>query len=698
MPNGFNFNPDVYCEADLLGFDHYIKTLSGMIRDPNFKTPFCIGIYGKWGEGKTSFMRLLEKAVSEGSSEPYVISVWFNPWRYRKEERLIIPFLKTIEQTLEDYLQEKENIGDQAKEKIGNTMKRIGRVAAAFAYGTSFKFGLSSLISMEVDAAKAAAREEELNAKQQEAAKPLADKLSSIYYDVVNHLKGFTDENTFRIVAFIDDLDRCLPETVIELLEAIKLFLDLPGYLFVIGVDKAVVEKGIAYHYRHLKFAEEENDGRSTIKADDYLDKMIQFPLDLPKVEATCKRCYIESLLSENKEYQKYAFLIETGIGDNPRTLKRFANLLAFISRHADTVKDTIVQDGQVNQQQKNLVNEHFIPVLYIKWALIVFKFHDAHKMIQGNWHRLIDMQDIASGELGEGREKLVESIPMSESLKGILKEGKQFPDDNWFLGTLVHLARATTIVQPDAKAEIRGTGPAVRPESSSYRPGDMAIVNKGAFLYGEEKREQPVDYDYYMDVFPVTNGQYQEFLNAPENKDYLPPYVEEEFAKPYNWDRKKRTFPKGKGDHPVVLVSYEDAVAFCKWRTKKENLSEDEAYRLPTEIEWEKAARGNGGWKYPWGDDFDKERCNTSESDNGGTTSVMQYPGGVSPFGCWDMAGNVWERTSSWYDEDKKTLRVLRGGSWISVSDYARCALRDRYDPNNRYFYVGFRCARTKK
>ena len=166
---------------------------------------------------------------------------------------------------------------------------RIGTVAAAFAYSARI-----DLRFFKVDFDKAVKREEELFQRNKEDGITLGDSLSSIYYDTIKQLGEFTDETTFRIAVFIDDLDRCLPEKAIELLEAMKLFLDLTGYLFIIGVDRSVVEKGIACHYRHLDANVEGAKGAPTVKSEDYLDKMIQFPLELPLVEATYKSGYIK--------------------------------------------------------------------------------------------------------------------------------------------------------------------------------------------------------------------------------------------------------------------------------------------------------------------------------------------------------------------------------------------------------------------
>jgi formylglycine-generating enzyme required for sulfatase activity/energy-coupling factor transporter ATP-binding protein EcfA2 len=191
-----------------------------------------------------------------------------------------------------------------------------------------------------------------------------------------------------------------------------------------------------------------------------------------------------------------------------------------------------------------------------------------------------------------------------------------------------------------------------------------MLEVPAGEFLMGKEKRTVYVA-AFQVDKYPVTNAQYKRFVDATKH------------SAPRHWEG--GMYPDGKAVHPVVHVTWHDAVSYADWADK----------RLPTEEEWEKAARGTNGREYPWGD-WAEGRCNTRESGIGDTTPVGQYsPGGDSPYGCVDMAGNVWEWTSSEY-ETGSDRRVVRGGSWDLYQFYARCAFRFRFFTVNSFEIYG--------
>jgi formylglycine-generating enzyme required for sulfatase activity/energy-coupling factor transporter ATP-binding protein EcfA2 len=192
---------------------------------------------------------------------------------------------------------------------------------------------------------------------------------------------------------------------------------------------------------------------------------------------------------------------------------------------------------------------------------------------------------------------------------------------------------------------------------------------------------------EFQIAITPITNGQYWLFVSATGANP------------PQHWQGDLP--PKGKENHPVVYVSWHDALKYCEWLSKVTG----KPVRLPTEAEWEKAARGDKDKRaYPWGDDFDPARCNSRESGIGGTSPVGIYPTGASPYGALDMAGNVWEWCQSERgaypyksDDGREKLdgvagRVVRGGSWSRPRGSARCAFRDDGHPGSRDGSLGFR------
>jgi formylglycine-generating enzyme required for sulfatase activity len=222
----------------------------------------------------------------------------------------------------------------------------------------------------------------------------------------------------------------------------------------------------------------------------------------------------------------------------------------------------------------------------------------------------------------------------------------------------------------------------------TDYKLGEMVEIPDGDFLYGDEKETVNIAETFEIDIYPVTNSQFEHFIKEGG-------YEKEEYWDKEGWawrQKKNITQPRycnekklNQPEHPVVGVTYYEAKAYARWAGKD----------LPTEQQWERAARGTDGREYPWGDKFDATKCNSAESGILRTSKVTRYPNGISPAGCYDMAGNVSEWTNSIYNESKGPV-VLRGGSWDLRGDYCRCADRDRNFPLLRYFNVGFRCART--
>jgi hypothetical protein len=194
-----------------------------------------------------------------------------------------------------------------------------------------------------------------------------------------------------------------------------------------------------------------------------------------------------------------------------------------------------------------------------------------------------------------------------------------------------------------------------------------------------------------YIARYPVTNAQYRRFIDQDGynvqqwwGKDGRQWKEGQKANQPRYWQDQKWNRP----DCPVVGVTWYEAEAYCTWLSEHTGRT----YRLPTEAEWQPAAQGNDRREYPWGNDWQEGRCNTSEARIGRTSPVGQFsPAGDSPCGCADMSGNVWEWCADWYDKEHM-FRVLRGGSWYLSRDGARCAYRYRFNPDYSNTDIGFR------
>jgi len=221
-----------------------------------------------------------------------------------------------------------------------------------------------------------------------------------------------------------------------------------------------------------------------------------------------------------------------------------------------------------------------------------------------------------------------------------------------------------------------------------------MALIPGGKFIMGSNERwdDEAPEYiesvnKFYIDRYEVTNAEYEKFTYGTNREE------------PYHWPNGK--IPRGKKNHPVIYVSWHDASEYCKWRGK----------RLPTEQEWEKSARGDSGNIYPWGNTWATNKSNHPYKGSTGTEPVGSYPNGKSPYGLYDMSGNVWEWVDSFYlphpgnninrGEYGMDKRVLKGGSWFDCLSYG-CGLsaptfnRSFFTPEVKNNSFGFRCAKS--
>ncbi len=766
MANEMKFSPildDRPTDKDALDFSPYRDTLVDIIADPNTRTPLTIGIFGGWGSGKTSLMQMVESRLKEVLAERGLEArtVWFNAWQYGKEEALWRALLlhvldalrppktedgerddeiEALNRTLDDL--QAALYRDVEREEAGGIEIDWGQVMKSTAKG-AIKIGLSFIpgvntLTKLVEAAQSGAGQ----AAADDIIEAFRREKTRIHIEHIRFLEQFRRQfetlvkeqvidRGQKLVIFVDDLDRCLPEKAIDVLEAIKLFLDVPGCIFVLGLDQDVVARGIKVKYRDFAI-DTGADSEPEIPIDGvaYLQKIIQLPFLLPPIEPEDMEHFVKTLVPVFPDPRCVPVFAKGLREPNPRQVKRVINVFLFLWRLANrrSLNITPVRLSKV------IVIQHAHPRLYEVLKEQPSLLGELEKHFREEARR-----GFAAGEAGDWMERRPRAeeqegeqrLPVHPRLADFVQRGS--------LRTL--LAELHPIEEQDANfvrlegnriislspGELRPYFTLTRraaPEVPTVEvaPGipvpQMVRVPAGKFQMGTSDEEiqwllEHTDWaqewqkkgwfdgerpQHWVDLpafeigrYPVLNSEYRAFVLDTGH----PP--------PAHWEGD--TYPEGLGDHPVVNVSWYDAVAYCRWLSEKTGRT----YRLPTEAEWEKAA----GWdekagkrrRYPWGDEFDPTKCNTREGGPGTTTPVGQYsPDGDSPYGAADMAGNVWEWTSSLYkpypydpddgreDPEAKGDRVLRGGSWGDYQDFARCAGRIWVYPDLSHDNVGFR------
>ncbi len=314
-------------KVDELSLVPFAKVIAGVAAGTG--GPFTIGVFGDWGEGKTSLLRQAKTLLE--AQRPEVVTAWFNAWQYEQEDHPIVPLVATILRQIDQKLAErdKKNLG----KPIVEALTKIGRSLRAIAYGFSAKAKVAVPGFGEIEAGFVAKEMIDRYEKLQGAGDPLIER--TLYYNAFETLEAATSgpsKDRPKIVVFIDDLDRCLPPQAVKLLESIKLVLAQQGFIFVLAVDRRIVESYLVKRYRDdYGVADYEGSGKS------YLDKIVQLPLPLPPHRSRFEQ-YIGELLKRptfqganqpvREAIEELVGVLAVGSNYNPRSLVRFINNL----------------------------------------------------------------------------------------------------------------------------------------------------------------------------------------------------------------------------------------------------------------------------------------------------------------------------------------------------------------------------------
>ena len=719
---------DQWTDKDALDFTPYVETLADIIQTGN--TPLTIGVFGTWGSGKTSLMKMVKNQLPNDFT-----LAWFDAWKYDKEETLWRAFLLNVLLAVEDKSGETEALKKLKTmlyrgleiEKAGGVTIDLAKLGArvaegAIQIGLSFIPPLASLADLAKELQKSGKGSVESGFED-----AIWRERTKIYVEQVRSLEQFQEKfatliqsyiSPNRLVVFVDDLDRCLPEKSIQVLEAIKLFLDVKDCVFVLGVDQDVIARGIEMKYQEFRGkADIESPPRFTIEGIKYLEKIIQLPFQIPPVEQADMGNFVHGLSAE-WPHEECPKIFAEGLGNNPRMIKRTVNTFLMLSKLADKRETKLQKQVKPMRLAKVVAIQAVHPDLYnflLREEPRYLRELEEYFRSESAQERKTEKEEL-TGEKTATRVEPPPALVPFLSQRGIaavrrilLLHKLEVPDANFSGLPIEQLKLYFTLTR---NAEAPQATPVVEAARLVFEP-QMIPIPAGKFLMGSTqeqarqaikdgaekdwvKQEQPhhtVELsEYSIGKYPITNREYQEFVRDAKYKP------------PRGWDGDQ--FPAEKGGHPVVNVSWEDALAYSKWLSEKTG----KQYRLPTEAEWEKAARGEDGRLYPWGNEFDPNKANTREASIGDTTDVGKFSRqGDSPYGCADMAGNVWEWCNDWFDENeykgradksvkdpqgpqKGEFRVLRGGSFGNDHGNARCADRNWYNPSDFNFDLGFR------
>jgi formylglycine-generating enzyme required for sulfatase activity len=831
-----NYLTDYWTTQDNLRFSDFRPALFNILTKA--QTPLTVGVFGPWGSGKTSLLRMLKEDVEQKRS-PSLRAVWFTAWKYDRNDALWRAFILRVLDALyprqpgDEPWEQRERIPvDELGEKQTGEVELLDRLSRSL-YGTveweelgewAMAWGDAGrelaklpgfLLLLSMGAGKAADQlglsPDMAELLQREVQAHRLERLSSMEQFEATFQRALTEVlgPDGRLVVFVDDLDRCLPEKAIEVLEAIKLFLEVPGTAFVLGMDRTVIERGIEARYGDCFRREDDERSEFPISGASYLQKIVQIPFHLPPMAVEDVGGFIAALEEEVPATAQLSDVTQAvfahGLLPNPRQTKRALNIFRLLKQIAETRESDVAWPLLA----KTVLIQTQWPELYRDWR----QYPTLVQTLEAEYARrpFSEREAIrgrvpapAEGEAGEGAPEasgLLGPYLANRRKYALLERMLAFPEPDDEEGE--ERARFEGLGREEMAAYVRLAGAVGAEEQVAVEvpadlltqmlSGDQALIQDAAARLEEEEpdRDGPQheafrqrllqvmrdparpalervsagdgltaigDPRFREDAWHLPDEALLGFVKIPEGtftmgtREEEIPLLLERFGGTqewYEWETPQRQvdlpayyvarYPvtvaqfrafvedsgyepgdpdslRGVSNHPVVLVTWHDALKYCDWLTERLRawdatpeplatlLREEEwAITLPSEEEWEKAARGTDGRIFPWGEQADPERANYSDTEVGTTSAVGCFPDGASPYEVEDLSGNVWEWCRTKWEENYRDYqgddslegdarRVLRGGSFLDGGTGVRCASRSVWYPFDRFRSYGFR------
>jgi len=677
---------------DSLDFKVYAEVITeAIITTP---TPFTVGVFGDAGKGKTSLMKFIQNEIIEQKTEEKIISVFFNAWKFEKDEHPLLDLCSAIEKDIQ------KRRTDFDEDIIANILDYV-------------KYLKYAVANIKVQAEIHDSNDIINNNIDKDLEKQLLNQ--STYFQIFELLKGLEkvlNSEKFRIIIFIDDLDKCLPKNAIKLLESINLVLNLKGLSFVLGIDRDTIESFLEQRYNNefnLK-----NQGKN------YLDKMIQLPFYLPsysgKIDNFINNLYPDSEngIKLEKDIKDVILSISSLEIMTPRFIVRLINRIKVNSKiylklnpKTSLTRERVFSLFSISCTLEELYNEIYSALVnndtVIKYII---------KVIQNEAY-INEDTDISLNINKTKKDLILQTLEENYKVFRMIFSTEQ---GKFWLEHRAHRLNTFEFLKSNSITNDIFTENIIPFYKTNFE--DNAILLEDQIIDEKEFIKIP-NQNFEMSKYVITNKWFKEFINNngyKESKYWIEiaskiwlmnnrinsldekyeTMIQKEanyYRKKYDQELLKENFNKDL--QPIVYVTYYEAQAFCKYLS---DIDKEYKYEIPTKEQWDYVASAGEKREYPWGNKWNKDYCNNSSNQFHRTSEIGMFKQGDSKFGISDLVGNVWVWTSSL---EKNDYNYLKGGSW-NFADPSYFKVSDNQltffnNPSFQSYDIGFFCIRIK-